>query len=55
MIISNKREVIEKHSKENMANKLIKNNGQIYFNRKFDLCHMVFGGSHIGITGRRKS
>ena len=38
-----------------MANKLIKDNGQIHFNRKFDLCHMVFGGSHIGITGRRKS
>lgn len=55
MIISNKREVIEKHSKENMANKLIKNNGQIHFNHKFDLCPMVFGGSRIGIIGCRKS
>ena len=34
---------------------LTKNNGQIHFNRKFDLCPMVFGGSHIGITGCRKS
>ena len=32
-----------------------KHNGQIHFNRKFDLCPMVFGGSRIGIIGRRKS